>query len=48
MTENKKAGYYSVQWNGTNEYGNQVASGTYFYHIKAGKHNSVKKMLLIK
>jgi len=48
VKENKTAGYYTVMWNGLNDRGAQMASGTYFYHIQAGKHNSTKKMLLIK
>jgi flagellar hook assembly protein FlgD len=29
------AGYHYITWNGTNEAGNQVSSGIYFYRIKA-------------
>jgi hypothetical protein len=43
VNENKQAGYYSVNFNGSN-----LASGIYFYRIKAGDFISVKKMLLIK
>ncbi|MBN8571232.1 MAG: T9SS type A sorting domain-containing protein [Ignavibacteria bacterium] len=43
VNENKKAGYYTVEFNGSN-----LASGTYFYHIQAGDFSAVKKMLLIK
>jgi tetrahydromethanopterin S-methyltransferase subunit B len=48
VNENKTAGYYSVVWNGLNDNGARISSGTYFYHIQAGTHNSTKKMLLIK
>jgi hypothetical protein len=43
VNEIKKAGYYSVEWNG-----NQLSSGVYFYKMQAGDFNAVKKMMLIK
>jgi hypothetical protein len=43
VNENKQAGYYSVNFNGIN-----FASGVYFYRIKAGDYNAVKRMVLIK
>ena len=43
VNEVKKAGYYSVEWNG-----NQLSSGVYFYKMQAGDFNAVKKMMLIK
>ncbi|MBM4171387.1 MAG: T9SS type A sorting domain-containing protein [Ignavibacteria bacterium] len=42
------SGNHSVEWNGTDNFGNKVASGTYVYRITAGNFISVKKMLLIK
>jgi hypothetical protein len=42
------AGKYSVRWNGTNQYGSQVATGTYFYVLKTNNNQSIKKMLLLK
>jgi hypothetical protein len=44
----KPAGYYLVQWDGLNDAGNQLPSGTYLYHINAGSFNATKKMLLMK
>ncbi len=39
----------SVVWNGTNNFGNQVSSGVYFYKIIANsKSSSVKKMVFLK
>ncbi|MEW6195935.1 MAG: fibronectin type III domain-containing protein [Bacteroidota bacterium] len=42
------AGTHSVEWNGTDDYGNKVASGTYIYRIITGNFSSTKKMILIK
>jgi len=44
------AGYYlskekAAYWDGRNQFGEQVASGIYFYHIKAGAFESVRKLI---
>ncbi|OGU72939.1 MAG: hypothetical protein A2V93_05420 [Ignavibacteria bacterium RBG_16_34_14] len=44
----QNAGTYEVTWNGKNDFGQQVASGTYIYSIKAGDYKVSKKMLLLK
>lgn len=41
-------GRYSFEWDGIDENGNRVSSGTYFYRIISGKNSITKKMLLIK
>ncbi|MCX8010038.1 MAG: T9SS type A sorting domain-containing protein, partial [Ignavibacteria bacterium] len=41
-------GNYTVEWNGRNNFGQQVSSGIYFYQIEAGKYKETKKMTLIK
>lgn len=41
-------GSYTVDWNGTNQFGKQVPSGVYLYKLSAGKFSSVKKMMMIK
>ncbi|NQT65267.1 MAG: T9SS type A sorting domain-containing protein, partial [FCB group bacterium] len=38
----------SVIWNGTNESGQSVSSGIYFYKLRAGDFQQVKKMILMK
>ncbi len=43
VSETQDAGYRSVRWDATN-----VASGMYFYQIKAGDYIQTKKMLLLK
>jgi hypothetical protein len=41
-------GAYETTWDGTNRTGEQVASGIYFYRIKAGDNVETRKMLLLK
>ena len=48
VDEYQSAGYKTVKWNGKNDQGQNVASGVYFYKIKAGDFTKVKKMVIIK
>jgi len=41
-------GVYETTWDGTNRTGEKVASGIYFYRIKAGENVETRKMLLLK
>jgi len=42
------AGSHAVTWQGQDDAGRQVASGTYFYRLTAGGESIVRKMLLVK
>jgi len=42
------AGSHSLIWNGTDDNGNTVPSGVYFYKTKSGKYTTSKKMILMK
>jgi hypothetical protein len=41
-------GRYSVNWNGRNQFGKQIASGMYFYRMETPKFQSVKKLIFLK
>ena len=42
------AGYYRTQWNGRNDAGHTVASGVYFYRLRAGGYLATKQLTLLK
>ncbi|MBM4172234.1 MAG: T9SS type A sorting domain-containing protein, partial [Ignavibacteria bacterium] len=44
----QEAGFYTVKWDGTNNYGGKVSSGIYIYRLNAGKFMSTLKMNLLK
>ncbi|MFZ1730377.1 MAG: FlgD immunoglobulin-like domain containing protein [Bacteroidota bacterium] len=46
--EHMDAGRYSSSWNGRDDLGRVVESGTYFYRLSAGSFSAVKRMVLIK
>lgn len=48
ISQNQAAGSHSVTWDGDNESGKEVASGIYFYRIRAGEFDQVRKMILLK
>ena len=43
-----KAGIHTVAWDGSDARGRPVASGVYFYSIKAGDFAKVRKMTMLK
>ena len=48
VTEYQTAGRRSVLWDATNQIGEQVSAGMYFYLIEAGNFKQTRKMLLLK
>ena len=48
VNDNQNSGYKSVQWNATNNQGQQVSAGVYLYSIEAGDFRQIKKMILLK
>jgi len=48
INRTQDAGYKSVIWNATNDYGKPVSAGIYLYQIQAGESISTKKMVLLK
>jgi len=48
VNEVQDAGYRSITWHGTDEFGKNVGAGMYFYLIQAGDFRQVKKMVLLK
>lgn len=48
INEHLSKGKHSIIWSGFDQNGNQVCSGIYFYKLKVGNQESVKRMLLLK
>ena len=48
INQTQDAGYKSIIWNATNNYGKPVSAGIYLYQIHAGDNMQTKKMVLLK
>ena len=48
VNKKKSHGDYLIKWNGKDERGVPVSSGTYFYSIKNSDHFEIKKMIILK
>ena len=48
INQTQDAGYRSVRWNATDDYGKPVSAGIYLYQIQAGEFVQTKKMVLLK
>jgi hypothetical protein len=48
INRSHEPGYYRIQWDGTNDYGEVLPSGMYIYSIQASGFTRVKKLVLMK
>ena len=48
VNERKSSGFKSIQWNATNNQGQPVSGGVYFFTIQSGNFVETKKMILLK
>ena len=48
VDEYQTAGHYAITWYGDTDAGQEIASGVYFYRIKAGDKAAIKKMVVLK
>jgi hypothetical protein len=46
--QNTSAGYHSIKWNATNDYGEQVGAGVYLYQLQTKGFVKTRKMVLLK
>jgi len=44
----KTPGYYSINWNGKNEFGHGTNAGIYFLRFSAGNYNECRKVIFLK
>ena len=42
------SGFHSVEWNGRDDSGRLLASGSYLYRLRAGPHRAVGKLMLLR
>ncbi len=47
VQEVRESGEHSVAWNGTDNNGQRLGSGIYYCRMQAGKHSSIRKMILM-
>jgi hypothetical protein len=48
VNQGQNAGFNSIKWNATNDYGEPVSAGIYLYQIQAGTFYQTKKMALLR
>lgn len=47
LEERRGPGAYEIAWEGKDAHGNKAASGVYFYSLRAGKFQELRKMILL-
>jgi|GEM_PF-2949907 len=48
VNETQTSGRHVIQWNGNDDFGNEVSNGAYFYRIQTPEFSAVKKMVFMK
>ena len=48
VDEYQTAGYYSITWNGKNDYERDMGTGIYFLHVKTNNYVTTKRIVFIK
>ena len=48
ISTHQDAGEYALTWNGSDNSGNRLSNGIYFYKLTTGASSVVKKMLMVK
>lgn len=48
VNETQASGRHVIQWNGNDDFGNEVSNGAYFYRIQTPEFSAVKKMVFMK
>jgi hypothetical protein len=48
VADHQSAGRYTVRWDASNDNGQNLSSGVYFYVLQAGEFRQIKRMLLLK
>ncbi len=48
VNKDQPSGRYTIDWNGTDNFGNKVPSGVYMYSLRTGNYFISKKMVLMK
>ena len=48
LSDKEEAGYHKIIWNGRDNAGSGVPSGTYFYKLEAGDFTQTMKMIMLK
>ena len=48
VSEQARFGYHSITWDGTDQHGERVSSGVYFYRLTVGNRVMTKKLVVLK